>query len=57
MVLILIESIMKLIEYFAFGFKDPERACYGPKHVEVAHERMAIQTLLITDELFRSVVS
>ncbi|GFP90999.1 protein pelota 1 [Phtheirospermum japonicum] len=33
---------------------DPERACYGPKHVEVAHERMAVQTLLITDELFRS---
>ncbi|KAL9257119.1 PELOTA 1-like protein, partial [Drosera capensis] len=32
----------------------PERACYGPKHVEVAHERMAIQTLLITDELFRN---
>lgn len=33
---------------------DPDRACYGPKHVEVAHERLAIQTLLITDELFRS---
>ncbi|KAH9613333.1 hypothetical protein KSS87_014741 [Heliosperma pusillum] len=39
---------------FGFLFKDPNRACYGPKHVEVAHERMAIQTLLITDELFRS---
>nr|GMC92726.1 protein PELOTA 1 [Ipomoea batatas] len=37
------------------GFtKDPDRACYGPKHVEVAHERMAIQTLLITDEVFRN---
>ncbi|KAF9598541.1 hypothetical protein IFM89_028073 [Coptis chinensis] len=33
---------------------DPNRACYGPKHVEVAHEKMAIQTLLITDELFRN---
>ncbi|KAI7740844.1 hypothetical protein M8C21_005699 [Ambrosia artemisiifolia] len=33
---------------------DPYRACYGPKHVEVAHERMAVQTLLITDDLFRS---
>ncbi|KAH9670895.1 protein PELOTA 1 [Citrus sinensis] len=32
---------------------DPTRACYGPKHVEVAHERMAVQTLLITDDLFR----
>lgn len=36
--------------------QDPDRACYGPKHVEVAHERMAIQTLLITDELFRLVI-
>ena len=33
--------------------QDPSRACYGPKHVEVAHERLAIQTLLLTDELFR----
>ncbi|KAH9734516.1 protein PELOTA 1 [Citrus sinensis] len=33
---------------------DPTRACYGPKHVEVAHERMAVQTLLITDDLFRN---
>lgn len=33
--------------------QDSARACYGPKHVEVAHERMAVQTLLITDELFR----
>ncbi|EOY09960.1 Eukaryotic release factor 1 family protein isoform 4 [Theobroma cacao] len=30
------------------------RACYGPKHVEIAHERMAVQTLLITDDLFRN---
>nr|GLL27861.1 protein PELOTA 1 [Ipomoea trifida] len=36
------------------GLQDPDRACYGPKHVEVAHERMAIQTLLITDEVFRN---
>ncbi|KAE9451178.1 hypothetical protein C3L33_16903, partial [Rhododendron williamsianum] len=34
--------------------EEPARACYGPKHVEVAHERMAVQTLLITDELFRN---
>ncbi|KAI0510479.1 hypothetical protein KFK09_011081 [Dendrobium nobile] len=30
------------------------RACYGPRHVEVANERMAIQTLLITDSLFKN---
>eukprot|EP00850_Spirogloea_muscicola_P006832 SM000033S12353 [mRNA] locus=s33:298349:300108:- [translate_table: standard] len=32
--------------------EDPARAFYGPGHVEAAHERLAIQTLLITDELF-----
>ncbi|GMH12201.1 hypothetical protein Nepgr_014042 [Nepenthes gracilis] len=31
-----------------------DRACYGPKAVDVAHELMAIETLLITDDLFRS---
>ncbi|GKD36929.1 protein PELOTA 1, partial [Tanacetum coccineum] len=41
-----------LKEFFSMLPKD--RACYGPKHVEVANERMAVQTLLITDELFRS---
>ncbi|KAL4390987.1 hypothetical protein AHAS_Ahas03G0200000 [Arachis hypogaea] len=33
---------------------DPARACYGAKHVEVANERLAVQTLLITDDLFRN---
>ncbi|CAN1246620.1 Protein PELOTA 1 [Linum grandiflorum] len=32
--------------------KDSDRACYGPKHVEVANERLAVQDLLITDDLF-----
>ncbi|XP_028777149.1 protein PELOTA 1-like [Neltuma alba] len=30
------------------------RACYGTKHVEAAQEMMAIDTLLITDDLYRS---
>ncbi|KAF7818703.1 protein PELOTA 1-like [Senna tora] len=30
------------------------RACYGAKNVEAALEMMAIETLLITDELYRS---
>ncbi|CAN1271528.1 Protein PELOTA 1 [Linum perenne] len=34
--------------------QDSDRACYGPKHVEVANERLAVQTLLITDDLFRN---
>lgn len=31
-----------------------DRACYGPKSVESAQEMRAIETLLITDELYRS---
>ncbi|XVE61602.1 hypothetical protein DITRI_Ditri06bG0053400 [Diplodiscus trichospermus] len=31
-----------------------DRACYGPKSVETAQEMMAIETLLITDDLLRS---
>ncbi|KAL1560175.1 CDP-diacylglycerol--glycerol-3-phosphate 3-phosphatidyltransferase [Salvia divinorum] len=48
------QEVQGLKGFFAMLSNDPDRACYGPKHVEVAHERMAIQTLLITDELFRS---
>ncbi|XP_057764603.1 protein PELOTA 1 [Salvia miltiorrhiza] len=48
------QEVRGLKDFFAMLSNDPDRACYGPKHVEVAHERMAVQTLLITDELFRS---
>ncbi|KAK6156227.1 hypothetical protein DH2020_010475 [Rehmannia glutinosa] len=48
------QEVRVLKDFFAMLSNDPERACYGPKHVEVAHERMAVQTLLITDELFRN---
>ncbi|PSR98848.1 Protein PELOTA like [Actinidia chinensis var. chinensis] len=48
------QEVRALKDFFTMLSNDPARACYGPKHVEVAHERMAIQTLLITDELFRS---
>ncbi|KAK4281579.1 hypothetical protein QN277_013052 [Acacia crassicarpa] len=34
--------------------KDSSRACYGAKHVQAAHEMAAIETLLITDDLYRS---
>lgn len=47
-------EIQVLKDFFDMLSNDPARACYGPKHVEVAHERMAVQTLLITDELFRN---
>ncbi|KAL4574687.1 hypothetical protein LXL04_021523 [Taraxacum kok-saghyz] len=48
------QEVRALKDFFTMLTNDPHRACYGPKHVEVAHERMAVQTLLITDDLFRS---
>nr|GMC96086.1 protein PELOTA 1 [Ipomoea batatas] len=48
------KEVQALKDFFNMLSNDPDRACYGPKHVEVAHERMAIQTLLITDEVFRN---
>ncbi|KAE8787592.1 Protein pelota [Hordeum vulgare] len=47
------QEVQALKEFFAMLTNDSARACYGPKHVEVAHERLAIQTLLMTDTLFR----
>ncbi|XP_051230486.1 protein PELOTA 1-like [Lolium perenne] len=48
------QEVPALQEFFAMMIKDSDRACYGPKHVEVAHERLAIKTLLLTDTWFRS---
>ncbi|PIA45054.1 hypothetical protein AQUCO_01700541v1 [Aquilegia coerulea] len=48
------QEVRGLKEFYEMLSNEPDRACYGPRHVEVAHERMAIQTLLITDELFRN---
>ncbi|XP_011044764.1 PREDICTED: protein PELOTA 1 [Populus euphratica] len=48
------QEVRVLKDFFDMLSNDPDRACYGPKHVEVAHERLAVQTLLITDELFRN---
>ncbi|XP_024031002.1 protein PELOTA 1 [Morus notabilis] len=48
------QEVRALEDFFSMLSNDPARACYGPKHVEVAHERMAVQTLLITDDLFRN---
>lgn len=37
--------------------KDSSRAIYGPREIDVAHDRLAIQTLLLTDELFRYILA
>ncbi|KAE8668517.1 Protein PELOTA 2 [Hibiscus syriacus] len=48
------EEVRTFRDFFDMLSNDPARACYGPKHVGIAHERLAVQTLLITDDLFRS---
>jgi len=47
-------EIHALKQFYAMLEKDPDRAFYGFNHVRLADQSSAIQTLLITDELFRS---
>lgn len=49
-----VKEVRALDDFHAMLSNDSSRAFYGPGHVFAAHERLAIQTLLITDELFRS---
>jgi protein pelota len=44
----ILNKFMRMIE------KDPDRAYYGYDHVAKAHEQLAIDSLLVTDELFRN---
>ncbi|KAH7290902.1 hypothetical protein KP509_30G068600 [Ceratopteris richardii] len=48
------KEVKALKEFFDMLSNDPLRAIYGPKEVEIAHDRLAIQTLLLSDELFRN---
>ena len=43
-----------LNDFYDMLKNDPDRAFYGFDHVNQANERLAIQTLLVSDELFRS---
>jgi protein pelota len=47
-------EVKALDEFYQMLNNDPNRAFYGTKHVFRAAEQGAIQTLLLTDELFRS---
>ncbi|KAJ7535571.1 hypothetical protein O6H91_12G039000 [Diphasiastrum complanatum] len=47
------QEVKALEDFYNMLSNNPARAAYGPRHVEVAHDRLAIQTLLITDKLFR----
>ncbi|KAL4327969.1 hypothetical protein AHAS_Ahas13G0153200 [Arachis hypogaea] len=47
-------QIMVLRKVWDMVSSDSDRACYGLKSVESAQEMGAIETLLISDELYRS---
>jgi protein pelota len=48
-----VEDVKALETFFRMLHTDQDRAYYGLKHVTQANANMAIETLLITDELFR----
>mmetsp|Transcript_15132 Transcript_15132/g.32554 ORF Transcript_15132/g.32554 Transcript_15132/m.32554 type:complete len:379 (-) Transcript_15132:265-1401(-) len=47
-------EVRALDAFYAMLTTDSARAFYGPGHVLAAHESLAIDTLLLTDALFRS---
>jgi protein pelota len=47
-------EVQALDAFYQMLNADADRAFYGYDHVAKAHERGAIATLLVTDELFRS---
>ena len=48
------QEVNALGDFMAMLGSDPARAFYGPGHVRAAHELGAIDTLLISDSLFRT---
>ncbi|CAN0293174.1 unnamed protein product [Ectocarpus sp. 12 AP-2014] len=48
------EEIRALATFFDMLKKDPDRAYYGYNHVSRANEELAVDSLLVTDGLFRS---
>ena len=49
-------EIKSLEQFYSVLQSDPDRAVYGPIPVIKANEEQAVETLLITDELFRWVL-
>jgi len=47
-------EVKSLEQFYTVLQTDPDRAVYGPNQVVKANEQQAVDTLLITDELFRS---
>ncbi|XP_078175553.1 protein PELOTA 1-like isoform X1 [Carex rostrata] len=48
------KEVRALKDFFTMLSQDSSRACYGPRHVEFANERLAVETLLITENIFRN---
>lgn len=49
-----VEDVKCLETFFSMLHTDQDRAYYSYKHVAAANANMAIETLMVTDELFRS---
>jgi protein pelota len=49
-----VKDVQALDKFFDMLSKEPDRAFYGFKHVQAAIENQAVDSLLITDELFRT---
>jgi protein pelota len=47
-------EVAALDDFYAMMSADPSRAFYGPGHVRAAAEMGAVQTLLLSDELYRT---
>lgn len=47
-------EVKSLEDFYTMMQTDPNRAFYGVKHVELAFQSEAIETLLVSDELFRA---
>lgn len=47
-------EVRALNDFYDMLKLDPARAFYGWQHVSLAHERLAINTLLLVDDLFRA---
>jgi protein pelota len=46
-------EVKVLNDFYEMLKNEPDRAFYGLKHIKCANDRLAIQVLMITDELFR----
>jgi len=49
-------EIKRLEQFYTMLKNEPSKAFYGLKHVQKANEAQAIDTLLISDKLFRYIL-